>query len=389
MSNVTIDGDAQLASDGVLQGWCWNPNRPAERLVVEILINERIVSAFVASRFREDLPGRNIGDGYYGFITTIAKSLLDAGDDFVISARERSSAYCFWRQVRGESGLPNDFVSRFAEARQRLSRVAQSSHLRAQGGPSLTSRISTELSALGMHLRMAARLDDTRHPAPIARARTTLLQQTAPRKLEIFRNPKIAVIIIADSTSSEVLSTISAIVPTLNSLEASLLLIDRGSNSDVALAPSLFGNLRYVFDPRGDLGSLLADVLKYSQGDLLILMRNPREDIVRVLPGIEVQLNGSSSVHINARSLEIARGICAESSESTSGRPAPPPICLQLAGKRELFERLNAVLSSKDRVTGLDDVDLAIRAIRDGIELCVWDEASLDCKSGLGVEATH
>ena len=131
MSNVTIDRAFKLASDGVLQGWCWNPNRPAERLVVEILINERIVSAFVASRFREDLPGRNIGDGYYGFITTIAKSLLDAGDDFVISARERSSAYCFWRQVRGESGLPNDFVSRFAEARQRLSRVAQSSHLRA------------------------------------------------------------------------------------------------------------------------------------------------------------------------------------------------------------------------------------------------------------------
>jgi hypothetical protein len=166
-------------------------------------------------------------------------------------------------------------------------------------------------------------------------------------------------------------------------------LIDRGSNSDVALAPSLFGNLRYVFNPRGDLGSPLGDALKYSQGDLLILMRNPREDIVRTLPGLVVQLDGSTSVHMNARSLEIARGICAESSESTSGRPAPPTICLELAGKRALFERLHAVLTSKDRVTGLDDVDLAIRAIRDEIELCVWDEASLDYKSGLGVEATH
>lgn len=377
-----------MAADGVLQGWCWNPNRPTERLVVEILLNERIVSAFVASRFREDLPGRNIGDGYYGFITTIAKSLLDAGDDFVISARERSSACCFWRQVRGESCLPDDFAGRLAEAQQRLSRVAQSRHLRSIRRPSLTSRISTELSALGMHLRTAARLDDTRRPAPIARARTALLQQTAPGKLEIFRNPKISVIFIADSPSSEVLSTISAIVPTLNSLEASLLLIDRGSNSEVALAPSLFGNLRYVFDPREGLASLLADVLTYSRGDLLILMRNPGEGIVRALPGIVMQLNGSTSVHMNARSLEIAREICAESSEATSARSAPPPICLELAGKRALFERLYAVLTSKDRVTGLDDVDLAIRAIRDEIELCVWDEASLDCKSGFGVETT-
>jgi hypothetical protein len=386
--NVTIDGDAQLAADGVLQGWCWKPDRPSERLVVEVLINERIVAGFVASRFREDLPGRNIGDGYYGFITTIAKSLLDAGDDYVISARERSSAYCFWRQVRGEAGLPNDFSGRLAAARQRFFRVAQSSHLRALGGPSLTPRLSTELGALGRHLKTAAKLDDTRHPAPIARARTALLRQTAPRKLEIFRNPAFAVIIIADSTSSEVLSAISAIVPALNSLEASLLLIDRGSNSEVALAPSLFGNLRYVFDPRRDLGSLLADMLKYSEGDLLILMRNPRKCIVQVLPRIVVQLNGGTSVHMNARSLEIARGICAESMESTSERPTPPPICLELAGKRELFERLYAVLSSKDRVTGLDDVDLAIRAIRDGIELSVWDEASLDSKCGLGVEAT-
>ncbi len=388
-NNVVLDGDAQLAADGVLQGWCWNPKRPAERLVVEILINERIVSTFVASRFREDLPARNIGDGYYGFISTMAKSLLDAGDNFVISARERASGCCFWRHVRGESGLPNDFAGRFAEAQQQLSRVARSSHLRALGRPSLTSRISMELGALGMHLQTAARLDDTPHRAPIARARAELLQQTAPRILEILRNPKIALIIIADSASSEVLSAISGIVPTLNSLEASLLLIDRGSEADVALAPSLFGNLRYVFDPRSDLRSLLADALRYSHGDLLLFMRNPREGIARCLPEIVAQMNAGDSVYMNARSVEIAYEICAESAEHLSGRHTNFPLCLEFAGKRELFERFDAVLSSKDTVTGLEDVDLAIRAIRDGIELCVWDEPTSEHRSDLRVEAAH
>ncbi len=378
-----------MTADGVLQGWCWNPKRPTERLVVEILINDRIASTFVASRFREDLPGRNIGDGYYGFITTIARSLVDVGDNFVISARERITGHCFWRCAKGASGLPGDFAGRFAEAQRRLSRAARSSHLRAPGGPSLTSRISMDLRALGMHLRTAAKLDDSRRLAPIARARAELLQRAAPRILELFRSPKIAVIIIADSTSSEVLSAISAIVPTLNSLEASLLLIDRGSNPDVAIAPSIFTNLRYVFDPRGDLGTLLAGVLEYSRGDPLIFMRNPREDIVGVLPGIVAQMNVGNSVYMNSRSVQIARGICAELSEFMPERPANLPVYLELAGKREVFERLHAVLSSKDKVTGLEDVDLAIRAMRDGIEVCAWDELCSEHMSCLRVEATH
>src|ERR1700690_3747964 len=153
VSNVILDGEVQLGADGVLQGWCWNPNRPTERLVLEILIDERIVSTFVASRFREDLGGRNIGDGYYGFIATLTRSLLDAGDNFVVSVRERASGCCFWRQVSGESGLPNDFTGRFAQAQRRFSRVAQSSWFRTRSTSSLTSRISTELGALGMHLQ--------------------------------------------------------------------------------------------------------------------------------------------------------------------------------------------------------------------------------------------
>jgi len=55
MSNEIIDGDAELGDDGVLQGWCWNVQKPDERQVVEVLIDDRIVSTSVASRFREDL----------------------------------------------------------------------------------------------------------------------------------------------------------------------------------------------------------------------------------------------------------------------------------------------------------------------------------------------
>ena len=388
MSKVILGGEVHLGADGVLQGWCWNPQRPSDRLILEILIDERVVSTLVASRFREDLRGREIGDGYYGFIVTLTKSLLDAGDDYVVSARERESGCCFWRQVRGESGLPSDFADRFTHAQYGLSRAERSSRFRTLGTSSLASRVSTELGVLGRYLQMGTR-HSSQYLPPIARARSALLQRTASVILEKFQCPKVAVIIVADATSNDALSTITALVPTLASMEASLLLIDRGSNIDIALAPSLFANLGYVFDARADLGSLLADVLKYSRGDLLIVARNPGREIVQALPEIVAQMHDSGSVYINAQMAKIACAIGAESFEDMCRQTANFPIGLEVAGRRGVFERLRDCLQSNDGLTRHATVDLAVRAMRDGIDCCAWDESNAENTGGLGVEAAH
>jgi hypothetical protein len=388
MSNLILDGDAQLGADGVLQGWCWSAKRPTERLALEILINEKIVSTLVASRFREDLREKRIGDGYHGFMATLTKSLADAGDNYVISARERSSGRCFWQHARGELGLPNDFATRFAEAQHQFSRIARSSPFLTLGNGSLTSRISIELGTLGMRLRAATGLD-TRYPFPVARVRAALLRETAPVVLEILPHPKLALIIIADSTSKEILSTVSAVIPTLQSMEGSLLLIDRGVNAEVALAPSIFGNLRYVFYSREDLGSLLSVALKYSHGELLIFIRNPPESITHGLPELVAQTHASNAIYINSRSVEIACAICTESSANISRRPANFPLGLEFAGKREAFERLRDIVPLENGATGLGNVELAIRAIRHGVDICAWDEPHLVRRSGIRAEATH
>jgi len=377
MPIAKVDGEVQLAADGVLQGWSWNPKRPAERLVLEILIDDKVVSTFVASRFREDLRERGIGDGYYGFTATLPKSLLDAGHKFVISARERASGYCFWRQVRGEPSLPDEFAGRFAEAQHRISRVAQSKRFQMLGTTSSTSRIVKEMRNLGTHLLTCAQAG--RHQvSPVVNARTALLRHTAQVSLDVFRNPKVSIILIADSTCNDVLSAISAVVPNLTAMEASLLLIDRGTHDCVALAPSLFGDLRYIFDTRNDLASLLANALKYTNGDLLVFIRSPGKNIARGLRTIVSHMNDTNSVYVNSRSAEIAFGICAESSENAPKGSTGVPVGLDFAGPRAIFERLRGCLELSDCITGAQDVDLAIRAIREGIEICLWDESTFE-----------
>jgi hypothetical protein len=388
MPIAIVEGEVQLGADGVLQGWCWNPKRPAERLVLEILIDDNVVSTFVASRFREDLRERGISDGYYGFIATLPKSLLDAGHKFVISARERASGCCFWQQVRGEPSLPEEFPDRFAAAQHRISRVAQSKHFRELGTTSSASRIAKEMRNLGAHLLSSAQAG--RHQiSPIINARAAILRHTAQVSLDVFRNPKLSIILIADSTCNHMLSAISAVVPHLTTIEASLLLIDCGTHDYIALAPSLFGDLRYIFDPRNDLASLLTNGLKYTGGDLLVFIRNPGKNIAQGLRTIVSHMNDANSVYINSRNAEIAFGICAESSQNVPKRSVRVPVGLDFAGPRSLFERLRGRLELHDCITGAQDVDLAIQAIREGIEICLWDESTFEQEPDLHAEATH
>jgi hypothetical protein len=239
-----------------------------------------------------------------------------------------------------------------------------------------------------MHLRTAKKFDN-RYLPPVARARSALLQQTVPVILAAVSSPKLAVIIIAESNSNDVLSAISALAPALTSMEASLLLIDRGCNSNVALAPSLFGNLRYILDPQGNLKSLLVGALKYSQGDFLIFIRNPGKAVVQCLLQVAAEIHDSNAIYFNARSALLAREICAEPRLTMSWRSTKFKNDLEFAGKREFFEKIRDLSPPIDRVTGLEGVDLAIRFMRDGNELCVWDNCELEQKSSPRVEATH
>jgi len=387
MSNVIFDGDAQLGDDGVLQGWCWNAQRPTERPVVEILIDERIVSTNVASRFREDLRTRKIGDGYYGFMATLTKSLADAGDHFVITARERTSGRCFWRHIRGDYALPDYFTGRVDALRHRLSRIAGSRRFLDLGKTSLTARLAAELGALGTQLRVAGL--DTRPPSPIARARARILQQTTPVLIETLPDPRAAVIIIANSTSSGVLSAVSAVAPAIRALSVSLLLVDRGLSPEVALAPSLFGNLRYILDHHRDLRSLLAGALKCSEGDFLIFVRNPPETLDKGLAEILPQMLDSASIHLKSHSVDDAYRLLAQSPPHICRRTVHFPIGLQFAARRRVLERFVSLLRPQEAFTGLEDVDLAIRAIRDDVELCMWDEPDIDQQAALRAGAAH
>jgi hypothetical protein len=107
-------GEAQISKDGVLDGWCWAPDRPDERVTVEILINGAVAASVVASRFREDLRHLKYGDGYHGFVIPIGQQAQAAREGAVLAAREQVSGDVFWQKLRGVVAIPPGFEARVA-----------------------------------------------------------------------------------------------------------------------------------------------------------------------------------------------------------------------------------------------------------------------------------
>src|SRR6266568_885125 len=112
MTSARIEGELHRNADGTLHGWCWAPDRPTERVVVDLLINDGVVAAIVAARFRQDLADRGAGDGRHAFSIRLPRSAFEVTGGLVISARERASGTVFGRVVREMPSLRADLVPR-------------------------------------------------------------------------------------------------------------------------------------------------------------------------------------------------------------------------------------------------------------------------------------
>jgi hypothetical protein len=126
-------GEAELDSDGVLHGWCWDAQRPHERLLLDVSINNEVVASVISSRFREDVRDRKFGDGYHGFHIILTKFLGLAPGGARVNLYERRSGHSFWHKIIGEFPLPEGLEGRIAACRVELDRLAWSPSL-VEGG---------------------------------------------------------------------------------------------------------------------------------------------------------------------------------------------------------------------------------------------------------------
>src|SRR4051794_19613271 len=95
-------GQIQLVFGSSIDGWCWYPDRPAERALVDVVVNGRILATTKAARMRTDLRDFAGCDGYCGFSVALGEAVMAAPGGVVIEVRERRLGQVIGRVVRPE-----------------------------------------------------------------------------------------------------------------------------------------------------------------------------------------------------------------------------------------------------------------------------------------------
>ena len=70
-----IRGRVDAVNEGRVQGWAWHPDRPGERLRIEIVQAGAVIATAIADQARIDLRRNGVGDGSHAFDFRIDASI--------------------------------------------------------------------------------------------------------------------------------------------------------------------------------------------------------------------------------------------------------------------------------------------------------------------------
>lgn len=117
-------GQVELLFERNIEGWCWYPDLPTERALVDVLVNGRLVAATKAARMRTDLRGLEGCDGYCGFSVSIGEVVAVPQGGVVVEVRERRLKQTIGRIVRPESFTDPRFEARLQQVKLGLDAVS-------------------------------------------------------------------------------------------------------------------------------------------------------------------------------------------------------------------------------------------------------------------------
>ena len=65
--SLSVFGNIDYIEDGVITGWAWDSQAPADRLEVELLVGKQVCAKAPANIRRADVLAAGMGEGHYGF----------------------------------------------------------------------------------------------------------------------------------------------------------------------------------------------------------------------------------------------------------------------------------------------------------------------------------
>jgi hypothetical protein len=367
MADANLVGDLRERADGGFDGWCWAPDRPQERLIVELLVNDSVAVSMMAAIFRRDLMTGGYGDGRHGFALRLPPNLPDAQSECLITARERRSGAVFGRVLRGAKGVA-------PVGGERLERVAGSvaqlwQDLERVGTPRAEPAAANLRAAFG---GLAARL------AAGPRAIPPFPPLGPGIVLPDVTRPAVSVVLQARRADAA-LRRIDALADGVRLTGAEVIAIETGEDPRTALLPSRVRNLRYLRDPgAGGTAGAVNLAVAHARGTHLVVLGHCPER-----PSAGALLTLAHTAVAYPRALLLGATAVAACERVAAPRPA---VAARLEGRlglgfcmaRDQWDEIGPLAAALEDGASLECADLACRAALLGVAVLAIAEPAPD-----------
>ena len=231
-----IQGDLNVRRTGAIDGWCWDTERPAARLAVELLVDGAVVATVAADAARNDLQRRGIGDGRHAFHASIGATLL-AGGERLVAARDGLSRVVFGQYYVGtpDPPAPNPSLDALEDELREMSAGLGRLVAARSRAPDATGSLRDELGQLGAVLGAAGIHAAEPAGAQLAAMRAVLARQLGPEQ-PATGEPSVALVLLGAGVS-DAMAWLRCLGADGGTHE--LLLPDLGTSASVSLLPSL------------------------------------------------------------------------------------------------------------------------------------------------------
>ncbi len=149
-------GEAHYDEEGGLHGWCWDPGDPTARMMVELTLDGVVIRSVAASRFREDLRERGIGDGYHSFTVILPAAIRAENGAAHVAARVARTGKVFWQANALKLKIDDNIAAGLTKAGEQLQKLSAGWGRRVPDGQTVS--IARELKMLAARLREKAAL---------------------------------------------------------------------------------------------------------------------------------------------------------------------------------------------------------------------------------------
>jgi hypothetical protein len=264
-----------ISEKGWVQGWAWYPDRPDERVELEMLVDGAPAGTTIAMRLREDVLNAGHGDGRYGFSWPLPYQVLAQPRDVTITARDKKTGYVLPEPRLFRRRVVVDAMRKINDLEDQLRLLTATLDGVERRAAASNAGTAELFKTVGDFFTQLASLAEAGEPPSSLRLLKSAADELAaiypPFAFRPAPEPEISILLEAAGPASAIYETLQAVFETIGDMPAEIILLDSGACEEAPLLPAIVQNIRYARLP-GSPVARANDAARLAAAPLLVFI---------------------------------------------------------------------------------------------------------------------